>query len=207
MILRQVVRTLLKRVTPAMCATSFLFENQSETKRPTVNDKLNLQPADITKLTVEYMIQQSIADSMDNATKTLSVAYMSVMRISDEYKSLLNKLISLLKDTLEYQVNDEHWDLVLEMRSEVQTMKEKLNKLTVYIQYVQRLAVAASDLSYLSGMDNLYFSLSGQIENIAKSVQQEIDHIAILEEEYNFIQEKCIRNESKEDNNESRQLP
>ncbi|XP_078038365.1 uncharacterized protein LOC144470745 [Augochlora pura] len=205
--LRHVVRTLLKRVTPAMYATSFLFENQLESKRPTANDKLNLQPADITKLTVEYMIQQSIADSMDNATKTLSVAYMAVMRVSSEYKTLLSRLISLLRDTLEYNVNDEHWDLVVETRSEVQTAKEKLDKLTIYIQYVQRLAVAASDLSYLSGMENAYSLLSGQVENIAKSVQQEIDYIATLEKEYSIIQEKCIRSESEKDTDESYKVP
>ncbi|XP_076662074.1 uncharacterized protein LOC143365614 [Halictus rubicundus] len=201
MVLRQIVRTLLKRAAPAMYATSFLFENQSETKRPTVNDKLNLEPPDIKKLTVEYMIQQSIVGSINNATQTLNVAYMAIMRISSEYKSLLNTLITLLNETLEYHVKDEHWDLIVETRSEVQSKKEKLNKLTGYIQYVQRLVVAASDLSYLSDMDNLSFSLSTQIENIEKSIQEEIERIAVLEQEYCDIQEKCIRHSNKEDSN------
>lgn len=182
-----------------MLATSFIFENQSENKRPTVNDKLNLEPPDIKKLTVEHMIQHSIVGSINNATETLNIAYMAIMRISNEYKSLLNTLITLLNETLEYHVDDKHWDLIVETRSEVQSKKEKLNKLTGYIQYVQRLVVAASDLSYLSDMDNLSCSLSMQAENIEESIQKEMTNIAILEREYNDIQEKCIRNSNKED--------
>ncbi|XP_076282393.1 uncharacterized protein LOC143209940 [Lasioglossum baleicum] len=199
MVLRQIVQILLKRAAPAMYAASFLFENQSESKRPTVNDKLNLEPPDIKKLTVEYMIEHSIVGSINNATETLNIAYMAIMRISNEYKSSLNTLITLLNETLEYHVDDKHWDLIVEMRSEVQSKKEKLNKLTGYIQYVQRLVVAASDLSYLSDMDNLSCSLSMQAGNIKESIQKEITNIAVLEREYSDIQEKCIRHSNKED--------
>ncbi|XP_031825906.1 uncharacterized protein LOC116424098 isoform X2 [Nomia melanderi] len=194
---------LLKRAVPALYATSFIFNNQSETKRPTVEEKLNLEPPDIKKLTVEYMIQQSIVDSINNATQALNIAYMAVMRTSNEYKSLLCSLISLTKDTLEFHVNDEHWDLIVETRSEVQTKKEQLNKLTGYVQYVQKMAVAASDLSYLSGMDNLCFSLTKQIDDVFKSMQQESEFIATLEQEYCDIQEQCIRNSTNSDNKES----
>ncbi|XP_054015263.1 uncharacterized protein LOC128896098 isoform X1 [Hylaeus anthracinus] len=194
MFLCQAFRTLLKRVGPVMYATSFVFNNHSESKKPMADDKLNLEPPDIKKLTIEYMIEQSTIDSINNASQTLTITYMAVMRTSTEYKNLLGLLISLLRDSLEFNCTDEHWDSIIEIRSQVQSKKEKLNKLTGYIQYVQNLAVAVSDLCYLSGMDNLSFSLSQHLDDVLKRIKTEVDLIAILEEEYCDIQEQCIRN-------------
>ncbi|XP_043257081.1 uncharacterized protein LOC122399992 isoform X1 [Colletes gigas] len=201
MLLCRAVRILLRRAGPVMYATSFVFNNHSESKKPMPEDKLNLEPPDIKKLTIEYMIQQSTIDSINNATQTLTIVHMAVMRTSSEYKTLLNLLISLLRESLEYNLNDKHLDMIVEVRSKVQSEKEKLNKLTGYIQYVQNLAVAASDLSYLSGMDNLSFSLSQQLDDVLKRIKTEVDHIEMLEGEYCDIQEQCIRNSSKTNDN------
>ncbi|XP_076173345.1 uncharacterized protein LOC143149656 [Ptiloglossa arizonensis] len=196
-------RTLLKRAGPVMCVTSFVFNNHSETKKPLPNDKLNLDPPDIKKLTIEYMIQQSTIDSINNATQTLTIVYMAIMRTSSEYKILLGSLISLLTESLEFNFSDEQWDSIVKVRSKVENKKEKLNKLTGYIQYVQNLAVAASDLSYLSGMDNLSFTLSQQLDDILKRIKTEVDCIATLEEEYCSVQAQCIKNSNKTNDNES----
>ncbi|XP_043257104.1 uncharacterized protein LOC122399992 isoform X2 [Colletes gigas] len=191
MLLCRAVRILLRRAGPVMYATSFVFNNHSESKKPMPEDKLNLEPPDIKKLTIEYMIQQSTIDSINNATQTLTIVHMAVMRTSSEYKTLLNLLISLLRESLEYNLNDKHLDMIVEVRSKVQSEKEKLNNL----------AVAASDLSYLSGMDNLSFSLSQQLDDVLKRIKTEVDHIEMLEGEYCDIQEQCIRNSSKTNDN------
>ncbi|XP_076639801.1 uncharacterized protein LOC143351780 isoform X2 [Colletes latitarsis] len=191
MLLCRAVRILLRRAGPVMYATSFVFNNHSESKKPMPEDKLNLEPPDIKKLTIEYMIQQSTIDSINNATQTLTIVHMAVMRTSSEYKTLLSLLISLLRESLEYNLNDKHLDMIVEVRSKVQSEKEKLNNL----------AVAASDLSYLSGMDNLSFSLSQQLDDVLKRIKTEVDNIEMLEGEYCDIQEQCIRNSSKTNDN------
>jgi len=39
---------------------------------------------------------------------------------------LLNELISLLEETVTHNVNDAHWDLIVEIRNEMQDKKENI---------------------------------------------------------------------------------
>lgn len=52
------------------------------------------------------------------------------------FRALLNELISLSRETLELNVNDTHWDMIVELRSKVQSKKEILtvrrNKINLY---------------------------------------------------------------------------
>lgn len=125
MSLRQLLRVLLKRASPVMYATSFTFVNQPETNKPTENDKLQFEPVDIKKLTPEYMIQQSTIDAVNSATQSLTITYTAIMKTSKEYKELLCELITLSRETLEFNVSDSHWDMIVELRSQVQ----KINRI------------------------------------------------------------------------------
>ncbi|XP_060818587.1 uncharacterized protein LOC132908537 [Bombus pascuorum] len=202
MSLRQLLRVLLKRASPVMYATSFTFVNQPETNKPTENDKLQFEPVDVKKLTPEYMIQQSTIDAVNSATQSLTVTYTAIIKTSKEYKELLSELITLSRETLEFNVSDSHWDMIVELRSQVQSKKEILTKLTGYIEYVHKMAVAASELSYLSGLDNLSFTLTQRIDDALRIIKEEVNHIMILEQEYCGVQKECIKNSSKT-NNES----
>lgn len=64
------------------------------------------------------------------------------------------------------------------------------------------MAVAASELSYLSGLDNLSFTLTQRIDDALRIIKEEVNHIMILEQEYCGVQKECIQNSSKI-NNES----
>ncbi|OAD60625.1 hypothetical protein WN48_05142 [Eufriesea mexicana] len=200
--LRQLVRVLLRRARSAMYVTGITYVNQPETSKPTVDDKLQFESIDIKKLTPEYMIQQSTIDAVNSATQSLTVAYVAIMTTSNEYQTLLSELISLSRQTLEFNVNDTHWDMIVELRSKVQSKKEILNKLTGYIEYVHKMAVAASEISYLSGMDSLSFTLTQRIDDILRNIREKVNHIIILEQEYCDVQKECIQNSNKT-NNES----
>ncbi|KOC70638.1 hypothetical protein WH47_03654, partial [Habropoda laboriosa] len=106
---------------------------------PTADDKLQFEPVDIKKLTPEYMIQQSTIDAVNSATQSLTVTYTTIMKTSNEYKTLLSELITLSRETLEFNVSDTHWDMIVELRSKVQNKKEMLtvreNKINLY-QYI-----------------------------------------------------------------------
>lgn len=56
------------------------------------------------------------------------------------------------------------------------------------------MAVAASELSYLSGLDNLSFTLTQRIDDALRIIKEEVNHIMILEQEYCGVQEECIKN-------------
>lgn len=185
MSLRQLLRVLLKRASPVLYATSYTFVNPPDPRKPTMDDKLQFEPVDVKKLTPEYMIQQSTIDAVNSATQSLTVAYTAIMKTSSE-----------LKETLEFNVvNDEnHWDMIVDLRSKVQSKKELLTKLTGYVEYVHKMAVAASEISYLSGLDNLSISLTQRIDDALKNIKEEVNHIAILEQEYRDVQRACIEN-------------
>ncbi|KOX78217.1 hypothetical protein WN51_09576 [Melipona quadrifasciata] len=203
MSLRQFFQVLLKRAGPIMYVTSFTFVNQPETNKPTANDKLQFEPVDVKKLTPEYMIQQSTIDAVNSATQSLTIACTTIMKTSDEYKALLNELITLSRETLEFNVTDSHWDMIVELRSQVQSKKEMLTKLTGYVEYVHKMAVAASELSYLSGMDNLSFTLTKRIDDALKIIKEEVKYIMLLEQEYCDVQKECIENSNKVTSNKS----
>ncbi|CAK9832380.1 hypothetical protein ANTRET_LOCUS9213 [Anthophora retusa] len=200
MSLRTFLKLFLKRASPVMYATTFTYVNQPETKTPTTDDKLQFEPVDVKKLTPEYMIQQSTIDAVNSATQSLTVTYTAIMKTSNEYKILLSELITLSRETLEFNVSDTHWDMIVELRSKVQSKKEMLNKLTGYIEYVHKMAVAASEISYLSGLDSLSFTLTQRIDDALKNIREEVNHIAILEQEYCDVQKECIKNSNKTDN-------
>lgn len=42
------------------------------------------------------------------------------------YRELLCELITLSRETLEFNVSDSHWDMIVELRSQVQSKKEIL---------------------------------------------------------------------------------
>lgn len=56
------------------------------------------------------------------------------------------------------------------------------------------MAVAASELSYLSGMDNLSFTLTKRIDDALKIIKEEVKYIMLLEQEYCDVQKECIEN-------------
>lgn len=194
MLLRQFVRCLQRRTGFITCATSFLFTNDFDAKKPTAKEKLKLELPDVKKLTHEYMIQQSTVDAVNSATQALTVTYLAIVKTSNEYKVLLNELISLSRETLQFQVSDAHWDMIVDLRSRVQDKKETLLKLTGYVDYVQKMAVAACELSYLSGMENLSATLSKRIDDALQNIREEVNYISTLEQEYCDVQEQCIKN-------------
>ncbi|XP_032689331.1 uncharacterized protein LOC116852782 isoform X2 [Odontomachus brunneus] len=194
MAMRQALRKLLKNITPAMYSSSLLFAHYTPSEKPSEKDKLKLDLPDIKKLTYESMIQRSALDAANSATQALTVTYMAIKNLSTEYRTLLNTLISLLMDTLNCNVSDAHWDLIVEIRTEMEEKKQTLMKLTGYMDYVHKMAVAASELSFLSGMDSLSNSLCQRIDDALSNVKIEVESNLELEQAYRHIQQQCIKN-------------
>lgn len=65
------------------------------------------------------------------------------------------------------------------------------------MDYVHKMAVAASELSFLSGMDSLSSSLCQRIDDALGNVRMEIESNMELEKVYRRVQEQCIK-ESKQ---------
>ncbi|XP_070160937.1 uncharacterized protein [Polyergus mexicanus] len=188
---RQIFGKLLKNISPAMYTSSVLFTYCTSDK-PSTNKKIQFETLDMKKLTHEYMIKQSILDAVNSATQTLTVTFMAITDLSIEYRALLNKLISLLEETLTYNVNDEHWDLILKLRNEMYNKKEKLVKLSDSMEDVYKMAIAVHQLSSLYDMENLSNTLLQRIDDAKCKVKAEVDSNKQLEHAYWRMQGQCI---------------
>lgn len=62
------------------------------------------------------------------------------------------------------------------------------------MDYVHKMAVAASELSFLSGMDSLSNSLCQRIDDALNNVKIEVESNLELEQAYRHIQQQCIKN-------------
>ncbi|XP_014474559.1 PREDICTED: uncharacterized protein LOC106744371 [Dinoponera quadriceps] len=197
MAIRQILRKLLTNVTPALYSSGMLFTYCTPSKKLSEKEKLKLELPDIRNLTYESMIQRSALDATNSATQALTVTCMAIINMSAEYRTLLNELISLLTDILNHDVSDAHWDLIIEVRTEMEEKKQALMKLTGYMDYVHKMAVAASELSFLSGMDSLSSSLCQRIDDALSNVKTEVENNLKLEQAYRHIQEQCIKDNKK----------
>lgn len=193
MAMRQILRKLWRNISPAMYTSGVIVAHCTSFDKPSENDKLKLDPPNVKKLTHEYMIKQSALDAANSATQALTVTYMAIIDLSVAYRILLNELISLLGETIMHNVNDAHWDLIVEVRNEMQDKKEKLMRLVTYMDYVHKMAVASAELSYMCGMDGLTSTLQQRIEDALNRVKAETDSNAELEREYWRTQEQCVR--------------
>ncbi|KYN31456.1 hypothetical protein ALC56_14337 [Trachymyrmex septentrionalis] len=193
MAMRQIFTKLWKNISPVMYTSGILFAHCTSFDKPSENKKLKLDPPDIKKLTHECMIKQSALDAANSATQALTVTYMAIIDLSVAYRILLNELISLLEETIIHNVNDAHWDMIVEVRNEMQDKKEKLTRLVIYMDYVHKMAVASAELSYMCEMDSLTSTLQQRIEDALSKVKMETDSNTELERTYWRIQEQCIK--------------
>ncbi|XP_033209683.1 uncharacterized protein LOC117168277 isoform X2 [Belonocnema kinseyi] len=138
------------------------------------------------------MIKQSAIEAANSASTVLTVTYTAIEETSKEYRNLLVNLICLLQETQMVNASDYHWDRIVTTRLEMQKKKQALTQLVGYMEYVQKMAVAASEISFLSGMDNLSTTLCQRIDDAVNNVQKEVTQNQILEEEYTIVQEQCI---------------
>ncbi|XP_046488116.1 uncharacterized protein [Neodiprion pinetum] len=189
---RQVLKAIIRRTWPIMYASTTLFVNSTSTQKPCADQKLTLEPPDSKTLSYDYMIKQSTIDAVNTASQVLTVTYSAIESTSRDYRNMLTKLIVLVRETLTYEVCDSHWDMIVEVRAEVQLKKEILTKLIGFMDYVHKMAVAASETTYLAGMDNLSTTLCQRIDDALINMQKEIDLNKVLEEEYCRVQQQCI---------------
>ncbi|XP_066587260.1 uncharacterized protein [Prorops nasuta] len=175
----------------------FVYENNSSEK-PTDEQKIQMDELNKSKLTYDQMIKQSTIDAVNSASQALTVTYTAIETTSKEYRLLLNKLISLIEETKTIAATDAQWDMIVEIRSEVDKKKAMLTRLISFMDYVQKMASAATEISFLSGMDNLSISLSERIENALRNVKREINSNEEVERAYRYTQQQSIINTDNE---------
>lgn len=145
------------------------------------------------------MIKQSTIDIVNSTTQALTVTYAAIETTTKEYRNILSKLITLLEETTMYEVSDSHWDYIVAVRSELQEKKETMTQLVGYMDQVHKMALTASEVCYLAGMDNLSMTLCQRIDDALRNVQKEMDQVQKLENDYRYVQQQCILKSNAQD--------
>lgn len=61
------------------------------------------------------------------------------------------------------------------------------------MDYVNKMAVAATEASYMAGLDNLSVTLAKRMDDALNNVEKEVAHNMQLEREYLYLQEECAK--------------
>ncbi|KAK0163470.1 hypothetical protein PV327_007145 [Microctonus hyperodae] len=194
MALRQAFRTLFKRCIPVTYGVGLLFAHCDENKLPNDKEKLvKLELPNVEKLSFDYLIKHSVIDTVNSTSQALTVVYSAIESTSKEYRALLSQLMSLMEDTLIYEVNDEHQDMIIAARCEMQNKKKILGQLIGHMDYIQRMAEAVTIVSHSAGMDNLAMTLCERMDDAIKHKDREILTNKKLEQEYFNMEERCVK--------------
>ncbi|XP_011310915.1 uncharacterized protein [Fopius arisanus] len=213
MAFKYVMRSFLRMRGAAMVAAGSFAKFETEDGRtdpPREEQRVRFQVKEFEKLSFDYLIKQSSIEAVNSASQALTVTYTAIESTSKEYRKLLGQLINLMEETMIFEVSDDHRDLIIEVRMEMQDKKEVLTQLLGYMEYVQKMAEAVTNVSFLAGMDNLSISLSERMEDAQKQKEREVKDNEKLEKEYYKIQEQCVRQNKtreKSENADSENVP
>ncbi|XP_014212210.1 uncharacterized protein LOC106642086 [Copidosoma floridanum] len=192
----------LRPIHPVVIYATTVFISPDPPKNPNDDQKLIFETPNASNLSYDYLFKQSTVSAVNSASQTLTVTYTAIETTSREYRKLLNRLISLMNEAIMHDVSDAHWDEILEIRSQIHEKKKLLTKFIAYMEYVHKMSEAASEISFLAGMDNLSTSLTQRIDDALRKVQIEKQSNSELEHEYVRIQEEAIKNANKKNDTE-----
>ncbi|KAL7299995.1 hypothetical protein TKK_0007309 [Trichogramma kaykai] len=185
----------LKPVHPLILygTTASMFINPNPPKDPTHEQKLKFETPDASNLSYDYLIKQSTLSAVNSASQALTLTYSAIESNSKDYRVLLARLIALMNEAIMHPVTDSHWDEILEIRYQMQEKKKIIMQFILYMEYVHKMAEAASEISFLAGMDNLSTTLTQRIDDALGKIEFEKSNNSKLEEEYTKVQEETIK--------------
>ncbi|XP_013186302.2 uncharacterized protein LOC106131677 [Amyelois transitella] len=190
----KVQRTLiprLRKVTPlsvGLLATVYCEENQNE------YNELNMSWSD-DNLEHEFLIRQATTVNVNAATQLLTVTLVAIHDTSERLREALTKEICLVKQALEWGENatpPQHWDELVAVRGSLRDLKHNLRTLFGYMDYAEKLATVAAEISYLSGNTTASDAICERIDHACRTcnAQKQLTHE--LQQESLELQQQAI---------------
>ncbi|KAL4703929.1 hypothetical protein ACJJTC_015376 [Scirpophaga incertulas] len=109
---------------------------------------------DINRLDHEFLIRQATTVNVNAATQLLTVTLVAIQDTSERLREMLSKEICLIRQALEWGdtgTPPDHWDQLVAVRGTLTDLKHNFNALLSYMDYAEKVATAAAEISYLSG--------------------------------------------------------
>ncbi|XP_014608020.1 PREDICTED: uncharacterized protein LOC106788861 [Polistes canadensis] len=194
--LRSICKLLFRKTSPVVCLSP-LFINDSSQNDAEITEENKLKLPDVQTMTYSYLVKQSTLKSINNASELLTITFLAIETISEEYRKSLIKLINLYKESSDSDMVDLHEDTMVQIRAEIQNKKDMLMQLVSFMESVRKMADSTTEICYMYGMTNLCSSLSQRIDDAIKNMDKEIYNNQKLEKEFNYVQQEYIINADK----------
>ncbi|XP_045454509.1 uncharacterized protein LOC123663910 [Melitaea cinxia] len=143
----------------------------------------------------EFLIKQATTVNVNAATQLLTVTLVAIQDTSERLRDALTKEICLIKQALEWGdegTPPQHWDQLVAVRGALCDLKHNLRTLFSYMDYAEKLATTAAEISYLSGNIVASDAICERIDHACRAcnTQKQLTHE--LQQESLELQQQAI---------------
>ncbi|KAJ2954796.1 hypothetical protein O0L34_g3103 [Tuta absoluta] len=146
------------------------------------------------RLDHEFLIRQATTVNVNAATQLLTVTLIAIQDTSEKLRDALTKEICLVRQALEWGngTPPHHWDQLVAVRGTLCDLNHNLRTLISYMDYAEKLATVAAEISYLSGNIAASDAICERIDHACRTcnVQKQLTHD--LQQESLALQQQAI---------------
>ncbi|XP_059051765.1 uncharacterized protein LOC131846466 [Achroia grisella] len=144
----------------------------------------------------EFLIRQATTVNINAATQLITVTLVAIHDTSERLREALTKEICLVKQASEWGEGTppQHWDELVAVRGTLRDLKHNLQVLFSYMDYADKLATIAAEISYLSGNIAASDAICERIDHAHRTcnAQKQLTHD--LQQESLQLQQQAIIN-------------
>ncbi|XP_063624082.1 uncharacterized protein LOC134796075 [Cydia splendana] len=183
------IRQKLRIVSPVTLPflTQVSCEANQKDEQPVISDE--------EKLGHEFLIRQATTVNVNAATQLLTVTMVAIQDTSERLREALSKEICLVKQALEWGEDStppQHWDQLVAVRGSLCDLKHNLRVLLSYMDYAEKLATVAAEISYLSGNIAASDAICERIDHACRSCNAQKQQTHALQQESLEVQQQAI---------------
>ncbi|KAF9813899.1 hypothetical protein SFRURICE_008054 [Spodoptera frugiperda] len=150
---------------------------------------------DADSLEHDFLIRQATTINVNAATQLLTVTLVAIQDTSERLREALTREICLVKQALEWGEEGtppHHWDQLVAVRGSLCDLRHNLHTLFSYMDYAEKLATVAAEISYLSGNIVASDAICERIDHACRScnMQKQLTHE--LQQESLELQQQAI---------------
>lgn len=142
----------------------------------------------------DFLIRQATTVNVNAATQLLTVTLVAIQDTSERLRDVLTKEICLVKQALEWGEGTppHHWDQLVAIRGSLCDLKHNMRTLLSYMDYAEKLATVAAEISYLSGNIAASDAICERIDHACRTcnTQKQLTHE--LQQESLELQQQAI---------------
>ncbi|CAK1545598.1 unnamed protein product [Leptosia nina] len=143
----------------------------------------------------EFLIRQATTVNVNAATQLLTVTLVAIQDTSERLRDALSKEICLVQQALEWgeeATPAQHWDQLVAIRGALCDLNHNLRVLFSYLDYAEKIATVAAEISFLSGNTAASDAICERIDHATRSCNNQKKLTHDLQQESLELQQQAI---------------